>query len=768
MLTRLRALVFFGCLIAAATAAAASFVVTDIRVEGLQRISAGTVFNYMPIQVGDQITDEDTAGVIKALYDTGFFKDVSLERDGGVLVVVVQERPAIAEINFSGNKSIETEQLEAGLKDAGLSEGRVYNQLVLDRTVEELKRQYYDRGKYGVEIETTVTPLERSRVALDIDIREGKTARIEQINIVGNQAFDEDDLLDELSQSTGGMLSFITKDDQYSRQKLQADLETLRSFYQDRGYLKFNVDSTQVNISPDKEDIFITINITEGEQYTISDIKLAGRPVLEPEVLFQYIELNRGEVFSRKKVVESADRVSVALSDQGYAFANVNPVPEIDEANRTVAITYFLDPGKRVYVRRIEVEGNTRTRDRVVRREMRQLESAWFSSEKVRESRNRLQRLGFFDEVNIETPAVPGSPDQVDVKVSVKERPTGSLLAGIGYSQSDGVSFQARISEDNFFGTGKKVALGFNTSSANTLYELTYDNPYFTIDGVSRGFTLRYRETDYSQYDAADYSTDTGDANMNFSWPFTEHDRLGISGGVQYIKYKVKDTASQELIEFAPDGTDFLNFPVIAYWNHDSRDSALFPTRGWTARLQGEVTVPGSDLTYYKISYKHQQLVPIYGDFGVSARVNLGYGDVMGDTDIFPLFENFYTGGPGSVRGFKAYSLGPRDSNDDSLGGNLLVNGGVELLFPPPFTGDVENLRLAAFFDIGNVFDTNRTDDDGNKVYDFDSSELRYSTGLAATWASPLGLLTVSYALPLNDQEDDDLEEFQFTFGKTF
>ena len=518
----LRALVFFMVILAAAPAAADTFVVTDSRVEGLQRIAPGTVFNYMPIQVGDRIDEGDTTDIIRALFRTGFFKDVSLERDGGVLVVVVQERPAIAEINFSGNKSIETEQLEQGLKDAGLAEGRVYNDLVLERTVEELKRQYYDRGKYGVEIETTVTPLERSRVALDIDIREGKTARIEQINIVGNQAFDEDDLLDELSQSTGGLLSFITKDNQYSRQKLQADLETLRSYYQDRGYLKFNVDSTQVNISPDKEDIFITINITEGDQYTISDVKLAGRPVLEPEVLFERIELTRGEVFSRRQVVESADRVSEALSDQGYAFANVNPVPEIDEAAKTVAITYFLDPGKRVYVRRIEISGNTRTRDVVVRREMRQLEASWFSSERVRESRNRLQRLGFFDEVNIETPAVPGSPDQVDVKVTVKERPTGSLMAGVGYSQSDGVSFQARVQEDNFFGTGKRVALGFNTSSSNTLYELSYNNPYYTVDGISRGFTLRYRETDFSEFDAADYSTDTGDASINFSWPFTE------------------------------------------------------------------------------------------------------------------------------------------------------------------------------------------------------------------------------------------------------
>jgi len=764
MNNRLRIFVLTTMLLVATQAPlAATFVVKDIRVEGLQRIAAGTVFSYMPFRVGDSMRDEQTAEIIRALYKTGFFKDVRLERDGNVLVVIVQERPAVAEINFSGNKDIETDALKQGLKDVGLSEGRVYDKLVLDKMTQELKRQYYDRGKYAAQIETTVTPLERNRVALDIAIREGKTARIKEINIVGNQVFDEDDLLDELNLSTGGLLSFVTKDDQYSRQKLQADLETLRSYYQDRGYLKFDVASTQVNISPDKESIFLTINVEEGDLYTISDIQLAGRPVLEPESIFPLIHLRRGQAFSRKQVIESAERVSAALSDQGYAFANVNPIPEIDENEKAVSLTYFVDPGKRVYVRRVNIKGNTRSRDVVVRREMRQMEAGWFSSEKVRESRKRLQRLGYFEEVNIETPAVPGSPDQVDVNVSVKERATGSLMAGVGYSQSSGVSFQARIQEDNFFGTGKKVAFGFNTSSVNTLFELTYDNPYYTIDGVSRGFTLRYRETDLFELDAADYSTDIGEASINFGWPLTAHDRVGVDAGYQRIKFNLRDTASDEIVDFVDAyGDTFDEFFISAFWSHDSRDSAIFPTEGWSGRLSGEVAIPGSDLTYYKISYKHQHLFPLSRNLTLAAEANIGYGDGYSDTLELPLYENFFTGGPGSVRGFKAYSLGPRDSNDDPIGGNLLVNGNLELWFPPPFFGDKESMRMAAFFDIGNVYNTD------SEEYDFDADELRYSTGVALTWMSPLGVLTMSLAYPLNDEPGDETEEFQFTFGTTF
>jgi outer membrane protein insertion porin family len=775
----LRLLLITGLLWISSVAHAAEFVITDIRVEGLQRIAAGTVFNYLPARVGDRISDDDAAALIRSLYKTGFFKDVQLERDGGVLVIVVQERPSVSEINISGNKDIETDQLKAGLKDVGLAEGRVFNQLVLQRMTEELKRQYYDRGKYSAQIDTTVTPLERNRVAVDIDIREGKTARIKQINIVGNEIFEEDDLLDEFTLDTGGWLSIFLRDDQYSRAKLQADLESLRSYYQDRGYLQFSIDSTQVNISPDKESIFITVNITEGDLYTISDVKLAGRPVVAPELLFPSIHLVRGDPFSRKKVVESAERVSAQLSDQGYAFANVNPVPEIDEASKTVVITYYIDPGKRVYVRRINISGNSRSRDRVIRREMQQQEASWFSAEKVSESRMRLQRLGYFEEVNIETPAVPGSADEVDVEVAVKERATGSLSAGIGYSQSGGVAFQAQIREDNFFGTGKKVTLGFNTSDVNTIYELIYNNPYYTINGVSRGFTLSYRETDLERLDAARYAADTGVALVNFGFPISGDDRLGVAAGLEYTNLKVTDGSPNEVKAFVASGgqtTDpaevedlsqasdsYSNWMVNTFWNHDSRDSAIFPRQGWFARLDASIAVPGSDLKYYKLNYQQRNYVPLGKAFTLATKLRLGYGNGYGDDSLLPIYEYFFLGGPGSVRGYKAFSMGPRDSNNDPIGGNTLLNGNVELWFPPPFiTGVEETMKLAAFFDIGNVFDTHRDE------YDFDVGDLRYTTGLAATWLSPLGVLTLSYGFPLNEQEDDRIENFQFTFGTSF
>lgn len=779
MLQPVRVLLITGLLWISTAVNAAQFVVTDIRVEGLQRIAAGTVFNYLPIQVGDRISDEDTGDVIRSLYRTGFFKDVQLERDGGVLVIVVQERPAVSEINISGNKDIETEQLKAGLKDIGLVEGRVFNQLVLQRLKEELQRQYFDRGKYSAQVDTTVTPLERNRVAIDIEIREGKTARIKQINIVGNEVFEEDDLLDTFGLDSGGWLSIFLRDDQYSRPKLQADLESLRSFYQDRGYLKFSIDSTQVNISPDKENIFITINITEGDLYTVSDIKLAGKPVVEPELLFPEIHLARGEPFSRKQVVESAERISALLSNQGYAFANVNPVPDVDENAKTVVITYYVDPGKRVYVRRITVKGNSRSRDRVIRREMRQLEASWFSAERVSESRNRLQRLGYFEEVNVETPAVPGSADQVDVEVSVREKATGSLLAGIGYSQTGGVSFQAQVREDNFFGTGKKVSLGFNTSSVNTIYELIYNNPYYTIDGVGRGFTLSYRKTDLENVDAARYATDTGLALINFGFPISADDRVGINAGLEYTNLKVTDSSPDEVKAFIASGgatTDpdevedlskasdkYYEWVINSFWTHDSRNSAIFPREGWYARLDVGLAVPGSDITYYRINYTHRHYLSFGKVFTFAGKLRLGYGDGYANSELMPIYKYFFLGGPDSVRGYKAFSMGPRDSNDDPIGGNVVINGNLELWFPPPFFKDLsETVKLAAFFDIGNVFDTHRPE------YDLDLAELRYTTGVAATWLSPLGVLTVSYGLPLNEKPEDDIENFQFTFGTSF
>ena len=746
----------------ASQAMAESFRVSDVRVEGLQRITAGTVFNYLPIKPGDVVNFDRTGDIVRELYKTGFFKDIRLEKSGDVLVVVVTERPAISEINFSGNKSIDSDALKEGLKDIGLAEGRTFERSVLDRIEQELERQYYNQGKYAVELTSTVTPLERNRVSIDINVVEGETALIKKVNIVGNNAFDDDDLLDEFELSAGGWLSWFTKDNQYSRPKLAGDLETLRSYYLDRGYVNFKIESTQVTITPDKQDIYVTINVAEGAIYTISDIRLAGELVGDPEEYFPLIHMRRGEPFARKVIVESSDRVSARLSDLGHAFANVNSIPEIDEENKTVSITFFVDPGKRVYVRRVNIRGNSRTRDEVVRREFRQMESAWFSGEKLKLSRERAQRTGYFDGVTVETPSVPGSGDEVDINVAVTEKPSGSFLAGLGYSQSDGIVLNASINQDNFVGTGKKVSLAATTSSANERYEISYTNPYYTVDGISRGFKLLYRTTDFSELDSADYSTDDIIAGVNFGIPLNEFNRFNFGFNVHQIDFKTGAFPSAEVREFEEaEGDSFLDFEVTLNWRHDSRDSAIFPKTGAVQSLYGEATVPGSDLSYYKISYDHRRYWQLTKDLVVSVNGEIGYGDAYGGTYQLPFFENFFGGGPGSVRGYAARSIGPRDSFGDALGGNAMYAGNLELLFPPPFLKDNDTVRIATFFDFGTVVDTSETDL-------FDPDELRYSVGIGASWLSPVGALTVSYAYPLKTDDQDEKEEFQFSFGQTF
>lgn len=749
------------------TAIAEVFQVTDIRLEGLRRIAPGTVFNYLPIQVGDTVGDDVTGGIIRALYQTGFFDDVRVERDGNVLVIQVRERPAIAEIKISGNKDIETKALETALADIGLKKGRVFNRSVLDRIEQELERQYYARGKYGVVVQSTVSPLERNRVAVNIEIIEGLTARIRQINIIGNKSFPVEELRKQFDLGPTRWNSFYTKNDQYSKQKLAADLESLRSFYLDRGYIKFEVKSTQVSISADKKDIYITVTIDEGQPFRISDIKLAGAPALPAERLFPLIHLKRGEFFSRKLVTESAERISNLLGDEGYAFANVNTIPEIDEEKHEVAVTFFVDAGKRVYVRRVEMQGNTRTRDEVLRREMRQLETAWFSADLVRKSRERLQRLGYFEEVAIETPAVAGSSDQVDVKVKVKEKPAGNLAAGIGFSQSDGILLNASVTQNNFLGTGKRVVVAFNNSSSTTLYQFGYTNPYYTVDGISRGFNLSYRETDYDELVGADYSTDVGVAGVNFGLPITDNSRAGLGFNYQYTDFTAGESEIAQAFA-ADNGNTFNDFSLIASYTRDTRDKAIFPTRGSLRSLQAEVTVPGSDLNYYRIRYDEQLYIPLTSRYIVALSTNLGYGDSYGETNYLPFFENFYAGGPRSVRGWKANTLGPREvGSDDPVGGNLKLTGSIEFFAPAPVGGKFEkSLRLGAFLDLGNVWSTY---DSNLLTYSgFDLGDLRYSTGISLTWLSPVGALSISFAIPLNEKDGDKTQVFQFGFGQIF
>ncbi|MGQ0657690.1 MAG: outer membrane protein assembly factor BamA [Chromatiales bacterium] len=748
-------------LLSVAVHAVEPFVVKDIRLQGLSRISPGTVFNYLPVKVGDAFDERRSADAIKALFKTGLFEDVRLERDGDVLVVVVREREAISQITYSGNDSISTEELQKALKQIGFAEGEVYDKSKLDKVTQELKRQYFAQGKYGVRVDTGVTSLEGNRVAIAINISEGKTARIREINIVGNKAFEDEELLDEFKLSTPTMFSFFTRSDQYSKQKLAADLETLRSFYLDRGYVNFNVDSTQVSITPDKSDVYVTVNISEGDVFTVADVKLAGELIVPQEDLFKAVTLRKGMIFSRKLVTESSKNITDRLGDDGYAFANVNAVPDVKNEQKTVAISYFIDPGKRTYVRRINFFGNTRTRDEVLRREMRQLEGAWISTSKIERSKVRLQRLGYFSEVNVETPAAPGTTDQVDVNFTVVERPSGNLLLGLGFSQSQGIIFNSQVTQDNFLGSGKRVDFAFNNSEVNRTYRLGYLNPYWTVDGVSRGFSVGYRETDAADANITRFNATVLSGGVEFGIPLTEFNSLDAGFNYERTQLELGTGVSQQISDFvAREGDDFNTFRLSSGFAYDTRNKAILPDRGTLHRIRGELAVPGGDLQYYKLDYDARWFYPVTKKYTLALKGRVGYGDSYGDTQELPFFENFYAGGPRSVRGYEDNTLGPRDSNNRALGGNFLVVGNAEVILPVPFLADIESVRISGFVDMGNVYDLNRGD--------FEPGELRYAAGLAGIWLSPFGVLTISVAEPFNTGSDDDIQPFQFTFGTTF
>ncbi len=755
-----RRLLISACLAIPMSAHAADFVLRDVRVEGLQRISAGTVFNYLPVSVGNAMSTDDYPQIIRALYDTGLFSDVGLGRDGDVLVVQVTERPAIGEINFEGNADINDEDLETALRGIGFAPGRTFDQATLERVEQELLNQYYARGKYAVRLDSQVRELTRNRVAVDIDISEGIAARIKSINIVGNQAFDEDDLLDELELTTGGWLSWITKDDQYSKERLTGDIEILRSYYLDRGYLNFSIDSTQVSITPDKQDIYITINITEGDQYRVGEVRLGGNLLVPEDELRQRIALEQGEVFSRSQLNETTRLIAERLGDEGYAFANVNAVPTMNDEDKIVDLDLIVDPGQRVYVRRIDFKGNLRTQDEVLRREMRQLEGSWFATSDVNRSRERLQRLPFIAQVDVETPPVPGTTDQVDLEYGVTEQRSGSFIFGVGYGQESGVVFNTEIQDDNFLGTGKRVEVGFNTSRVDETYTLAYTNPYWTDSGISRGFRLSYQKVDVGESNAADYLTDRYLGFINFGIPITETDSIRFDLGVEGIDVKSTDETPQEILDaIEEDGSDFLFYKTIVSFQRDTRNSVIFPTKGMLNRVSAEIALPGSDETFYKLGYRHQSLYPLWDDFVFGLRGDVGYGDSYGDTDGLPFFENYYAGGLRSVRGFEGNTLGPKYSNGEASGGAFRVIGGGELFFPTPGFTDSDNIRMSAFLDAGNVW----ADFD-----DFDAGELRYSAGVSLMWLSPIGPLIMSVAQPLNAESEDKKEVFQFSFGAAF
>jgi outer membrane protein insertion porin family len=652
----------------------------------------------------------------------------------------------------------------------------VLDRALLDKSEQELQRQYFNRGKYAVEIKSTLTPLERNRVAVQFDVVEGDSAKIQQINIVGNKSFKEKELLKQFTSSTPGWLTWYTKNDQYSKTRLAGDIESLRSFYLNRGYLEFNVDSTQVSISPDKQGIFITVNMTEGPQYKVSDVKLAGQMLVPEAELKSLITIKPGEVFVRDRLTETTKRIGDRLGNDGYAFANVNAVPELDKDKGTVAFTLFVDPGRRVYVNRVNVGGNTKTRDEVVRREIRQMEGAYYDAEKINRSRDRLNRLGFFNEVNIETPGVSGTTDQVDVNISVSEKSTGNVMLGAGFSSSEGLVLSGSVSQSNVFGTGNRLSVQVNSGSVNTVYALSFTNPYFTLDGVSLGYDLYRRDVDSGELDdVAEYETSTTGAGMRFGLPINERDF--ISFGVTYEDtsldiFNDNDPLNESIQErFVREfGEDNDTLRVDTSWSRDTRNSFLFPTKGVFQRIAAEVGTPAGSLQYYKLSLQHQQFISLGRDFTLMLNGEVGIGDGLNDKPL-PFFKNFYAGGTSSVRGFKAGTLGPKDLYGDALGGDTRLVGNAELIFPLPGLKDDQSLRMSAFIDAGAVWgpsDGNPLNPYNGLYENFAFDDLRYSAGVAVLWVSPMGPLKFSLAAPLVEKEGDETEIFQFTMGNVF
>lgn len=736
------------------------FVVKDIRVEGVQRVEPGTVFGYLPVKVGETFTDEKGAESIRALYNTGFFKDVQIRSEGNVLVVRVEERPAISQLEFIGFKEFDKEALRRTLRGVGVAEARYYDKSLIDRAEQEIKRQYVSRGYYAAEVTTTVTPVDANRVSITFTVDEGPTAKIRQINIVGNKAFKEGDLRDEMQLSTPNWLSWYTKNDLYSKQKLTADLEALRSFYLDRGYLEFAIESTQVSITPDKKDIYLTLNIHEGEQYKVSDIKLTGELLGKQAEMEKLIKLKQGDVFSSAKLSSTTKSITDLLGTYGYAFATINPQPQINQKDRTVALTLVVDPGRRVYVRRVNVVGNSKTRDEVVRREMRQMEASWFDGEKLQLSQNRVNRTGYFTDANITTEDVPGTTDQVDVNVNVTEKPTGQINLGVGFSSTDKLVLSAGIRQDNVFGSGTSLGLDVNTSKSNRTIAVTQFDPYFTVDGISRSTELYYRTYRPLYYTGdQDYRVVQQGGNVKFGVPFSETDTVFF--GIGYERTTIDVTANTPLAYqnyVAKNGRITNNFPITIGWSKDQRDSALVPTRGRYQQANLEFGIPGGDLQYFRAYYQHQYFYPLSKSFTMAFNNEIGYGHGYGGKD-FPVFKNYYAGGIGSVRGYETSTLGPRDANGVAIGGASKFVGNVEFIFPLPGSGVDRTVRLFTFFDYGNVFAEGQP---------YKLGDMRYSTGFGLSWLSPIGPLKISMGFPIKRKTEDQTQRFQFQIGTAF
>lgn len=846
---------FLGLMAGSWLAHADTFTVEDIRLEGLQRVSAGTVFESLPIEAGDQVDDAALVNISRKLFKLGLFNDVSLLRDGNVLIIQLIELPTITKINIKGNKAIQTDMLLDGLKQSGLAEGLVFKRSTLDRIALELERQYVAQGRYDANIKTEVEALPRNRVALHIDVKEGSVATIESINIIGNQAFDTATLLKQLQLQKAGFWSWYSSDNKYSREKLSADLETLRSYYLDRGYIRFNIESTQVSISPDKEGVYITINVTEGEIYKIKEIGFAGKLIFPEEDYRRLLLMKTDDIFSRRLVTYSGELMSKKLGNDGYTFAKADGIPRINDEELTVDLTYFIEPGKRTYVRNVNFTGNESTQDEVLRREMVQMEGGWASTDKIDLGKTRLDQLGFFKHVNVDTPLVPGTDDMIDVNYDVEEQLSGSLNFNVGYAGSSGVILGTSISQNNFMGTGNRMSLGLQRNDYMQAVNFSFMNPYYTIDGVSRGFNLYYRETDYSKFTmVSDYQTNIYGGNVTFGYPISNRQRLSFSVGYSNTEILPGISVPYEISDFLEKhGTEFDEYTLGLNWRYSSLNRGIFPTAGTEHNISAELAIPGSDLHSYKLGYTLNHYIPLTTDWALRFRSDLGYGGGYGDTSRFPFFKNFRAGGVGSVRGWRSNSLGPQglpkystvdvaqtnadgtieyekdslgmpivDSSAPSviyaknskgeviaianpnkykpkyeanssgevstepyylyglqaMGGNILVETSMELIFPIPFIEDRSSIRSIVFLDAGNAF-TDKcyvpSDPDVPNLTKhpfcsegIDYKEMRLSTGVGLTWITAIGPLTFTYSFPLNDKDNDRTEGFEFSLGQVF
>ncbi|WP_282039746.1 outer membrane protein assembly factor BamA [Halomonas alimentaria] len=766
----------------ASVAQAEPFDVADIRVEGLQRISAASVFNAFPVTARDRVDERELAEAARELFATGLFEDVRLAREGDVLIIQVVERPTISRLNIDGNRQLDEDQLRQGLREAGLEEGQVLQLSTLEEIERELEGVYQAQGRYSANIETSVREIDEGRVQVDIEIDEGAVAKIRQINIVGNRAFGDETLREvfELNDRPGRIFGWFSKDE-YSREALAGDLERLRSFYLDRGYVNFNVESTQVSISPDKSEIFVTINVNEGAEYRLGDVRFVGDLTISEREARELLEVTPGETFSRSDVTASTEALRARLGADGFAFASVDGIPETSADGETVDLVFRVDPGRRAYVRRIEFVGNTTTMDEVLRREMTQMEGAPASTDAISQSQQRLERLGFFKQVEVETQPVAGEPDKLDVTYSVEEQPSGSISASIGFSQSAGVIYGVGLSQSNFLGTGNRVNIGAQRSDTFTSINFGFTDPYWTMDGISRGYNLYYRESDYEDSDISTYSTDAYGAGINFGYPINEITRLNFGTAVEDLSIKTYNDTASEIKRYVEDqGADAQALKLTASWTRNNLNRGIMPTDGSYQRLSLETAVPGSDAEYAKLRAQARQLFALDDnhDWALKFSGELGYADTLGGNDPYPFYENFYAGGLGSVRGFTGNTLGqpttPQEGStrDRTLGGNMLVQGSAELIFPTPFVGDQRTVQSSLFVDGGNTFlsDCYPVEEGATSSCNsgIDLGDLRYSVGLGLSWLTPVGPLTFSVAEPINDESGDDTQFFQFSLGQTF